>query len=113
MTLSLVAGADILIHALGVSTPTAADEAWADLCAGAINGAIETALNGYEIVADSAAEAELARAALIDGIAAYQDRDAPNGILTMGPDGAPVRVRADPLRAAWPPIHRYAIPGIG
>lgn len=103
----------ILDQALGSLTPTQANEDRAELCAGAVNAAIGTALNGYEVAVDSAAEAELTRAALLDGVAAYQAFDAPSGVLTVGPDGAPVRLPVDVLRACRPVIQRYAIPGIG
>lgn len=106
-------GAAILAQVLGSSTATAADTTWAGLCAAAVNAAAETGLNGYVPAAASNAEAELARAVLLDGIAAYKDRDAPAGVMSVGPDGAPVRLRPDTLRAAWPVIRRYAPPGIG
>lgn len=108
----LVEGSAILAQA-GKGSPTQADEDWADICADAVNAAIETALNGYTVAADSAAEAELTRCALLDGVGAYMDRDAPQGVLMMGPDGQAVRLRADVLRACVPVVARYAIPGIG
>lgn len=108
-----VDGEAILAQALGSSTPTDANTDRADICAAAVNAAITTALNGYEVEADSEAEAELTRAALLDGVAAYQAFDAPSGVLNVGPDGSPVRLPVDILRASKPAIGRYAIPGIG
>lgn len=107
--------ADAILTAVGKPglTDPDPDAVWAGQCADAVNAAIETALNGYDVVADSAAEAELIRCALVDGQGAYMDRDAPQGVLTVGPDGAPVRLRADVLRSCVPVIDRYAIPGIG
>lgn len=110
----LVTGAEILVAVgkPGLVSPDP-DAIWAGKCADAVNAAITTALNGYVVVADSAAEDELIRCALIDGQGAYMDRDAPQGVLNVGPDGAPVRLGADVLRACRPVIGRYAIPGIG
>lgn len=105
-------GAAILAQA-GKASPSQADEDWADICAAAVNAAITRRLNGYVVVAASAAEAELTRCALIDGVGAYLDRDAPQGVLMVGPDGQPVRIRADILRASEPIVAGYAIPGIG
>lgn len=105
-------GAAILAQA-GKGTPTAADTAWADICAAAVDAAITTALNGYTVVALGPAALELTRCALADGVGAYMDRDAPQGVLMVGPDGAPVRLRADILRVSVPVVARYAIPGIG
>jgi hypothetical protein len=64
-------------------------------------------------VASSAAEAELTRSALLDGIAAYKDRDAPHGILSIGPDGEVARTGSDLVRWSAPVVARYATPGIG
>jgi hypothetical protein len=110
-----VDGDAILAQARGSSTPSEADTAWAAMCADAVNEAMTIDLKTYAVVADSDAEKALQRAALLDGVAAYADRDAPTGILSLGPDGQPVRVRADVLRAAVPVIDRlvYPLPGIG
>lgn len=102
-------GAAIVV---GLGT-TGVDAAWADLCAAQVNAAIETRLNGYSPATDSAAEIELTRTALLDGIAAYKDRDAPHGILSVGPDGEVARTGSDIVRWSAPAIARYAIPGIG
>jgi hypothetical protein len=110
---SFVTGDAISAEVLNGATPSAAQETRADLCAEAVNAAITTALNGYTVAIGSEAEAELARSALLDGVAAYQAFDAPSGVLTIGPDGAPVRLPIDILRASWPVVHRYAVPGIG
>jgi hypothetical protein len=113
MPLGYVTDEAILTEVLGGADPTDAQSDRARICADAVSAAIDTALNGYVVEADSAAESELARSALLDGVAAYQAFDAPSGVLTVGPDGAPVRLPVDILRASWPAIRRYAIPGIG
>ena len=105
-----VTAAGILAQA-GVTAPTAADTAWATTCAAAIEGALTTMLNGATLTASGTAE--LNRAALMDGVGAYVDRDAPHGILSLGPDGEAVRLGADVLRASWPVVRRYTLPGIG
>jgi hypothetical protein len=98
-----------IVAALGT---TGVDSTWAAACAAQVNAAIETRLNGYVPAALSNAEDELARTALLDGIAAYKDRDAPHGILSIGPDGEVARVGSDIVRWSAPVIARYAIPGI-
>lgn len=108
-----VDGETILLQARGTATPTTADQDWADLCADAVNAAITHDLGDFEVVADSDAQHALQRCALLDGVAAYNDRDAPAGIQSLGPDGQPVRLKADVLRACVPVIHRYTLPGIG
>ena len=108
-----VDGAAILAQARGSATPSEADEDWADLCAAAVNAAITHDLEDYTVEAASDAEAALQRCALLDGVAAFADRDSPTGIQTLGPDGQPIRLRADVLRACVPVINRYTLPGIG
>lgn len=93
-------------------TPSQDQTDWATLCADAVNAAYETALNGYDPASPSAAEDELSRAALLDGIAAFKDLNSPYGILSVGPDGDAVRVGYDVIRAGRPVIDRYAVPGI-
>ena len=107
-----VAAADILARA-GVTSPTAEQTARATAAAAAVNSAYTTRLNGYTVAAASDAEAELTRAAQLDGLAAYRDFDAPHGLLNIGPEGDVIRVGADIIRAGHPAISRYALPGIG
>jgi hypothetical protein len=107
-----VDGPAILAQA-GVAAPTANDTAWATICASAVDAAIATRLGTFVVAVGSAAEAELTRAALMDGVGAYADRDAPHGVLSLGPDGQTVRLGSDVLRASIPVIHRYVMPGIG
>src|SRR5689334_20839589 len=90
-----------------------ADSDWADACAAAVNAAYTTRLNGYDPASPSNAEDELTRAALMDGVAAYNDRKQQYGILMVGPDGDAIRVGYDVIRTGGPVIDRYAIPGIG
>lgn len=104
--------ADAILTAGGKPTTAGADKDWATLCAAAVNAAIETRLNGYTVEAASNAEAELARSALLDGLEAFRAKDARFGVLTVGPDGEPVRVATDILWSV-PVIARYATPGIG
>lgn len=98
-----------IVAALGT---TGVDSTWAGQCAAQVNSAITTRLNGYTVAASSDAEKELTRTALLDGIAAYKDRDAPHGILSIGPDGEVARVGSDVVRWSAPVIARYAVPGI-
>jgi hypothetical protein len=56
---------------------------------------------------------ELARAALIDGVAAYVDIKAPHGVQSLGPDGDVVRLGRSISRALEDVFRTYALPGIG
>ena len=108
-----VSGTDITDAALGsAATPSADQAAWATTCAAAVNAAIETRLNGATIDSPSNGEDELARAAVLDGLEFFRSKDARFGILSVGPDGEPVRVAIDLLWSV-PVIARYAAPGIG
>jgi hypothetical protein len=91
-----------IVAALGT---TGVDGTWAATCADAVNAAIETRLGSYTPSAE--ATDELTRSALLDGIAAYKDRDAPHGILSIGPDGEIARVGSDIVRWSRPVIDRY------
>jgi hypothetical protein len=101
-----VTGPEILTAA-GVGTGDAAEQAWATTCAAAVQAAIDTRMADVTVEASSDADDELQRAAVIDGVAAYLAKDAPQGVLNVGPDGAPVRVSADVLRACVPVIERH------
>lgn len=106
-----VTGTQILVH-VGVGTGTAAEIAWAQKCADAIEGAIATRLEGN--TPDASGVDELEVAALTDGAALYNTKAAPNGILSMGPDGDAVRMGADSLRAVKPVLSRiHPTAGIG
>lgn len=108
-----VTGAQILTH-VGKTSPTAADTAWAGLCADAIEGAIVARLDGETPSADGINELEVA--ALTDGAALFNSRAAPHGVLSIGPDGDAVRLGADSLRAVTrvlTRVHSTAGYGIG
>ena len=105
-----VTGAAILTQ-VGKTAPTAADTTWADLCAAAVDAEITHMLDGMTVSAGMTSE--LARSALLDGIGAYAGRDAPTGVLALGPDGQAVRTGAEILRASRPVLNRYTLPGIG
>jgi hypothetical protein len=104
-----VTGAAILVQA-GVATPSTDDEAWADACAAALESVIEHRMTDVTITAGITAELE--RAALQDGAAAYVDRQSPHGIQSNG-EGDVVRLGRDIVRALEPVFTRYALPGIG
>jgi hypothetical protein len=109
--MSYVTGAQILTH-VNKGSPTAAETAWAGICADAIEGAIATRLEGQTPSAGGIDELEVA--ALTDGAALFNSKAAPNGILSVGPDGDAVRLGADTLRALGPVIRRvHATAGIG
>ena len=106
MATEYVTGEQILDH-VRKSSPDADDSAWADVCAAAINGAIDYRLTGVEIEPDGDAEAEIIRAALQDGAAAYIGRDAPHGVLSDVIGGDAVRLGSDIIRALEPVLRRY------
>lgn len=110
--MAYVTGTLILAHA-GVTSPTAADTAWAATVAAAIEATIAHRLTGYTINPDTDEANILTRAALQDAAAAYAERDAPHGVLTMGPDGQVTRLGRDIVRALEPVFMRIAGPGIG
>ena len=105
-----VTGADILT-AVGKTSPTAADTAWAADCAAALESVIEHRMTDVTIT--SGITDELIRAALLDGAAAFTDLTAPHGVMTTGPDQQAVRLGRDIVRALEPVFTRYALPGIG
>jgi hypothetical protein len=108
-----VSGTDITDAALGsAATPSADQVAWSAVCAAAVNAAITKRLNGYVPATASLAEAELTRSAILDGLEFFRSKDARFGVLSVGPDGEPVRVATDILWSV-PVIARYATPGIG
>lgn len=108
-----VTGATILAQA-GVAAPTAADTTWANQVAAALESAIEWRMQGVtDYTTNADITADLTRAALVDGTAAYAERQAPHGIVSLGPDGDVVRLGRDMLRALEPVFFRYAGPGIG
>ncbi len=108
-----VTGAQILTH-VGKTSPSGADTTWAGLCADAIEGAIHARLDAGGITPDASGTDELEVAALTDGAALFNSRQAPHGILSMGPDGEAVRLGADTLRAVKPVIARiHPTGGVG
>ena len=104
-------GAEILTAA-GKGSPTAEETAWAAACALAVNAAIATLLDGFTVTAGENPDDELARSAILDGVEAFRAKDARMGILSVGPDGEPMRVSTDILWSI-PVIRRYVMPGIG
>ena len=113
--MAYVTSAQILTQ-VGKTAPSADDTAWAVLCAAAIEGAIHARLDAGGITPDASGIAELNVSALTDGAALFNSKAAPNGILSMGPDGEAVRMGADSLRACLPVlrrIHPTALIGIG
>lgn len=107
----IITGPDIT-DAAGKPSPSTEEAAWATKCANAVNAAIATRLNGYVVEDDEAADLELRHSAVLDGLEAYRAKDARMGILSVGPDGEPVRVSTDILWSV-PVIGRYATPGMG
>lgn len=110
MAAPYVTGAAILTH-VGKTAPTAAETAWAGVCADAIEAMIALRLDGA--TPSAGFEDELIRAALQDGAAAFMDKSAPHGVESLGPDGEVVRLGRDLNRALYPVFQRHLGPGIG
>lgn len=108
--MTYVTGAAILAQA-GVAAPSTEQSDWADLCAAAIEAVIAERMADVTITAGITAQLE--RAALLDGIAAYTERTAPHGILSVGPDGDVARLGRGMVRALEPVFLAKAGPGIG
>lgn len=110
-----VDGDSIMLAASKTPDPTpdpGSEQEWADICAAAVNAAITTRLNGVTVTSPSDAEDELTRTAVLDGLEMFRSKDARFGVLSVGPDGSPVRVAVDLLWSV-PVIARYATPGMG
>jgi hypothetical protein len=105
-----VTGAQIITHVRKTGA-TADDTAWAATCAAAIEAVIARRMGTTTITAGMTAE--LTRAALQAGAAAYMERDAPHGIQSFGPDGETVRLSATLGRSLEPVFHQLIGPGIG
>lgn len=97
-----VTAATILAHAQ-VSTPSAAETSVATTVAAAIEARIATAMTDVTVDPGSDAEAELTRAALDDGAAAY----------ARARSGQRDELGSDIAVALVPVFFRYAPPGIG
>ena len=111
--MTYVTGTQITTH-VGITSPSAAEIDWAHMCADAIYGAIATRLDAGAVTPNCAGVDELEVAALTDGAALYNSKDAPNGILSQSIDGQAVRMGADSLRAVKPVISRiHPTAGIG
>jgi len=109
--MTYVTGAQILTH-VGKSSPTADDTAWAGTCADAIEAAIAYRLDGETPSAGGVDELEAA--ARTDGAALFLTRNAPHGVLSIGPDLEAVRLGSDSLRAVDRVIARvHSTAGIG
>ena len=113
MAAPYVTGDLILVHVGKTDDgPTGPNQVWADKCAAAIEGAIATRLEGQTPSAGN--ESELIAAALTDGAALFNTRNAPSGVQSLGPVGDVIRLGADSLRALRPVIARiHETAGIG
>ncbi len=111
--MTYVTGTQITTH-VGITSPSAAEIAWAQKCADAIEGAIATRLDAGAVTPNSSGVDELEVAALTDGAALYNSKDAPSGVLSMTIDGQAVRMGADSIRALRPVLARiHPTAGIG
>lgn len=99
----------ILAHVAGGNTPSTApeDEAWAEICADAIEAIIADRLDGE--TPSAGMEARIIPAAIQDGAMMYSMRKAPYGVLSFGPDGDAVRLGSSQTRA----LDNVFLPGIG
>lgn len=96
-------GAAILAQA-GAAPGSADDQAWAELCAAAVNDGIDARLDGVPVV-DPPPAGELTRAALTAGVVAYKAREA-------NIDASAPAVVGDYLETIEPILRRYATLGL-
>ena len=109
-----VTGAAILQAVAGSGTPSvnAADVAWADTCADAVEGAIATRLGDGAFTPSASQEDQLFAAAVLDGASLYASRKSPGGVV-VAPDGSDIiRLNSDILRACERVLYPLN-PGIG
>lgn len=105
-----VDGAAILADA-GVAAPTADDTQWAELCAAAVSGGMDSRLEGA--VLTDPPPVELQWSALRAGVEAYKRREATFGITGYADlQGAAIRVARDYLEGFAPILERYATRGL-
>jgi hypothetical protein len=102
---------------VGVTAPAAADTAWAEACAAAVNAGIDSRMAGVAYVEplaiDPAFYPELTYAADVAGAEAYKRREAVYGLTGyVDLEGAAIRVARDYLEGVAPIIARYATIGI-
>jgi hypothetical protein len=110
----------ILIHSGAATDPasaSAADRAWAEACAAAVNGGIDARLEGALLPDDPAALAgsiaELTWTAQTAGVESYKRREATFGITGyVDLQGAAIRVARDYLESVAPILERYATRGL-
>lgn len=99
-------GEAILAQA-GASPGSAAEQAWSEACAAAVNEGLDARLVGIPID-DAALPAELTRAALTAGVEAYTQREAS----LVDRQDAARRIVGDYLETIAPIVARYATIGI-
>lgn len=102
-----VTGAEVLTF-VGVAAPEADETAWAGLCAGAVQAAIDTKMGATVVVDPSNAFSELRVAARIAASEAYKRKEATFGLTGYADlQGAAVRVARDYMDGVNPLIGRY------
>ena len=100
----------ILARSGASSSPSPDDQEFAELCAGAVNAAIDSVLVDATV---TGAEPELLWVASMAGVEAYKRREAVFGITGyVDLQGAAIRVARDYVEAQRPILARYATPGI-
>jgi hypothetical protein len=108
-----VTDAEVLAF-VGIVSPSPAESEWATLVANAVNGAIDTRLNGVVLLDPSPALDEVRAAARIAGAEAFKRREATFGLTGYADlEGNAVRVAKDYLSGVAPLIDRHSAgPGI-
>lgn len=101
--------ADQILTAAGNTAPTAAEAAWAEASADAINAGFDRALTGSAVVGT---EYEIVAQARRAGVELYKSQEAPFGVTGYADlSGTAIRLARDPLEASWPVLRRYMAPG--
>lgn len=109
-----VTAAAILGGSGAPSSPSPADEEWAEMCAAALNAGIDDVLS--DTLADgtvTGTEPEVVWLARIGGTEAYKRREAVFAITGyVDLQGTAIRVARDYLEGVRPILARYASPGL-
>jgi hypothetical protein len=97
-----------IIGLVGATSPSAADTAWADRCATAVNAQVDEYLGVDAWAPDPDRDEAIAQLADLAGVEAYKRREAPFGVTGFADlEGAAVRVARDSLEGVKPGLARW------
>lgn len=100
----------LLLYAGKNVSPSTLDTDKADKVVAAVNAAVTTMLGGDTPSTEE--DAELARSVVLDGLDAFRAFDVRNGVLSVGPDGDPVRIGVGLIPVSHAVMARYHVSGM-